>query len=271
MNVSETNETNVPLFGKDNLPVDADPTLGGHAWCYMRKTESTKALRVEGPFKVLTIHGGDPVECTDGWLAVDNQGHPYPIDDSVMRSGFEPVQLAEEHAAPIPDGWQGEQPAEGTRRKLILDTIVASGALAGDEPLKLADEIEQALLAVEPAQSAPVDEPLPGKDPEATPETSPPPMAGGEQPESREPEADEPPKPSVGRIVHFLDPVVGGQSKLCAAIVTEVIPAEGVGAPELVGLCVFPPSAAPYAINYVHEHRGSGPQPDCTWRFPERV
>lgn len=37
------------------------------------------AVRVEGPFTVETSDG--PVRCEDGWLAIDDQGNPYPIPE----------------------------------------------------------------------------------------------------------------------------------------------------------------------------------------------
>lgn len=80
-----------PLFGKDNLPADGDPDNGGHRWQEFQKVETTKAMRIEGPFRVITIHGGDPQVCEDGYLAVDNQGHPYPIAREVIEAGFRPV------------------------------------------------------------------------------------------------------------------------------------------------------------------------------------
>lgn len=79
-----------PLFSKDVLPDDfAGP--GGHAWAEFRKTTLTKALKIDGPFRVTTIHGGDPQACFDGWLALDSAGHPYPIDSSVFDATFEPA------------------------------------------------------------------------------------------------------------------------------------------------------------------------------------
>lgn len=52
------------------------------------------------------------------------------------------------------DGWQGTEPAEGTRRKLVFD-VLASGGIAGDLALTLADQIEERLLAIEPQQTPP--------------------------------------------------------------------------------------------------------------------
>lgn len=77
--------------------------------------------------------------------------------------------------------------------------------------------------------------------------------------------------PSVGRIVHFLDPLVGKPPVLCAAIITEVIPALKPDEETLVGLYVFPPDGSAYPISNVAEHRGSGIQPERTWCWPVRV
>lgn len=136
-----------PLFGKDNLPVDNDQALGGHAWLEFRKTATTKALRIEGPFRVITIHGGDPQECEDGWLALDSQGHPYPIDDRVFQETFKQVGV------PPYDGWQGTLPADGTRRRVILEAakgwILANPGkpvTSEEEAIEFADAIEEALL-----------------------------------------------------------------------------------------------------------------------------
>lgn len=46
-------------------------------WPKWRKTSITSAIRVEGRFVVLT--SGGPLECKDGYLAVDARGYPYPI------------------------------------------------------------------------------------------------------------------------------------------------------------------------------------------------
>lgn len=48
--------------------------------------------------------------------------------------------------APQPDGWQGTQPAEGTRRATILETIQTLPDATPLSPLDIADRIESALL-----------------------------------------------------------------------------------------------------------------------------
>lgn len=85
-----------PLFGKDNLPVGGDAELGGHPWREYQKKQPTKALRIDGTFRVVTIHGGEPQVCHDGYLAIDSQGHPYPIDRKVFEETFLPLGEAAE-------------------------------------------------------------------------------------------------------------------------------------------------------------------------------
>jgi len=51
-----------------------------------------------------------------------------------------------DYAAPAPNGWQGTQPAEGTRRATILAAIKSSPDGVPMTPLDLADRIESALL-----------------------------------------------------------------------------------------------------------------------------
>lgn len=67
---------NFPLIDRDNLAESSghgDPKL----WPRWQKIPETVAVRMDGPFRVLTPHGA--VTCQDGWLAVDNAGWPYPI------------------------------------------------------------------------------------------------------------------------------------------------------------------------------------------------
>lgn len=54
------------------------------------KTTPTKMTRIQGPFKVMTLHG--LVECEDGWLAVDEQGWPYPVDARVHAQTYRPYE-----------------------------------------------------------------------------------------------------------------------------------------------------------------------------------
>lgn len=62
-------------------PVGRDRNLDvlkPETWPRYRKVALTRAIRVvSGPFTVLTSEG--PLECKDGYLAVDARGYPYPI------------------------------------------------------------------------------------------------------------------------------------------------------------------------------------------------
>jgi hypothetical protein len=56
-----------------------------------RRTDTTWAGRVEGPFAVKTIHGG-VAACRDGWIARDAKGFFYPIDVAVFEQSYVPVE-----------------------------------------------------------------------------------------------------------------------------------------------------------------------------------
>lgn len=62
-------EYSMKTFDPDNLPE------GG--WGYYQKHSITRAQRIEGPFTVHTREG--VMVCSDGWLAIDSLGYPYPI------------------------------------------------------------------------------------------------------------------------------------------------------------------------------------------------
>jgi hypothetical protein len=66
------------------LPSDND------GWGEFRKTQTTKAVRIDGPFAVVTREG--ELTCPDGWLALDNNGDPYPIADDVFQAIYERVE-----------------------------------------------------------------------------------------------------------------------------------------------------------------------------------
>lgn len=55
-----------------------------------RKKVLTRAVRIKGPFRVLTSEG--PLTCTDGYLALDAHGYLYPI----ARQEFEMIYIPEE-------------------------------------------------------------------------------------------------------------------------------------------------------------------------------
>lgn len=59
-----------------------------------RKIRVTHALRVKGTFHCLTSEG-NVASCTDGWLAVDSRGYPYPINATEFDLTYEPVVPAD--------------------------------------------------------------------------------------------------------------------------------------------------------------------------------
>lgn len=69
-----------PTFDRDTLPDTAFPY-------YPRRITATRALRIRGPFAVDTLEGR--MACRDGWLALDVDGNPYPIDAEVFAKTFE--------------------------------------------------------------------------------------------------------------------------------------------------------------------------------------
>lgn len=71
-------------FSTDNMPENFLEQAGT-----FRKTALTRALRIDGPFKVETSEG--PLDCEDGWLAVDARGYPYPIADDEFTMIYEAV------------------------------------------------------------------------------------------------------------------------------------------------------------------------------------
>jgi hypothetical protein len=52
-----------------------------------KKVFRPKAIRMSGPFSCLTGEG-NIASCEDGWLAIDSQGHPYPIGAAEFDSTY---------------------------------------------------------------------------------------------------------------------------------------------------------------------------------------
>lgn len=71
----------MPYYSKDNLPV-------GEYKVY-KKVPVITAIQVSGPFYVETKEG--VLYCEDGYLALDIQGNPYPIDREIFESTYESV------------------------------------------------------------------------------------------------------------------------------------------------------------------------------------
>ncbi len=70
------------LFTKDSLP--KGPFRRFH------KIRTTLAVKVEGTFHCVTSEG-NVASCTDGWLAVDSRGYPYPVNTFEFTTTYEAV------------------------------------------------------------------------------------------------------------------------------------------------------------------------------------
>lgn len=55
-------------------------------WGIWTKTGKTLAVRINGPFATISKHG--VLSCQDGYLALDAEGYPYPIDREVFKNGY---------------------------------------------------------------------------------------------------------------------------------------------------------------------------------------
>ncbi len=113
-NATDEPTSGLPLFDIDNLPEDFEAP-GGAAWATFQKRVPTKAIRIDGPFEVVTSHGGDPVHCEDGWLAIDAAGYPYPITDGEFREAYQPEM----------------PPRESSSEALLLKVENAAGSVVG--------------------------------------------------------------------------------------------------------------------------------------------
>jgi hypothetical protein len=75
----------LPTFTREDLDSPAFGEPGE-----FRKTRTTRAWRILGPFRVQTREG--LMSCDDGWLAVDAHGNPYPIAADEFDRIYEPVE-----------------------------------------------------------------------------------------------------------------------------------------------------------------------------------
>jgi len=55
-----------------------------------RRVTTTLAMRVPEPFLCETIHG--PVTCDGGYVAFDNKGYPYPVDEEIFKRTYREVK-----------------------------------------------------------------------------------------------------------------------------------------------------------------------------------
>ncbi len=70
------------IFDKDNLP-DTN-------WYQYRKIATISATKIAGPFTVQFPEGY--IHCSDGYLAIDTRGYPYPIDTDEFEFTYEEVK-----------------------------------------------------------------------------------------------------------------------------------------------------------------------------------
>lgn len=67
-------------YNRNNIPI-------GHMARFDRKVLFVEATRIDGPFTVETREG--PLDCPDGYLAVDVNGDPYPIARDVFEKIYD--------------------------------------------------------------------------------------------------------------------------------------------------------------------------------------
>lgn len=75
-----------PHYTRDCLPDDG--------WEEFSRSNTTKMVRIDGPFTITTK--GEEVRCEDGWLALDSDGDPYPVDAQVHRTSYTQVSRVPE-------------------------------------------------------------------------------------------------------------------------------------------------------------------------------
>jgi hypothetical protein len=95
-------EPHGPVYHKDALP-DGE-------WGMYQKATPVKATPMVGRYSVKTQEG--MVNAEDGWLALDNGGHPYPIADKEFDEAYVPHM--DDKAAPQEPEPDATDPAEGT-------------------------------------------------------------------------------------------------------------------------------------------------------------
>lgn len=74
------------MFTKSNLPQMDD-------FRWFRKRLHTRATRIYGAFKTQTLEG--ELECKDGYLVLDADGNPYPVDKEIFEKTYETVNSIE--------------------------------------------------------------------------------------------------------------------------------------------------------------------------------
>jgi hypothetical protein len=86
-------EPQTPVYDRDNLPEYAP---GGATWADFTLREPLHAIRIEGAFQVrLPLEHSlrdeiGTLTCRDGWLAIDQNGDPFPIDAAQFDAIYHP-------------------------------------------------------------------------------------------------------------------------------------------------------------------------------------
>lgn len=135
------------VYSADNLP--------DGSWHEFRKTQPIEAMRMSDPFEVETREGR--VKCSDGWLAIDSEGYPYPIAAAEFDLSYEPTgRLTDAPDAPEADPQApddqvamdpGEQvdPAAEEPPAPMTEDLEQKVVLDPDEHFALMDELREAL------------------------------------------------------------------------------------------------------------------------------
>lgn len=84
-----------PIYDRESLPEDFD-VPGGAAWATFTLKEPLRAIRIEGAFQVRLPLGHalrddvGALTCEDGWLAIDQNGDPFPIANEQFEAIYHP-------------------------------------------------------------------------------------------------------------------------------------------------------------------------------------
>jgi hypothetical protein len=87
--MSDRWEHNATMYGAEGISRDGVKVIKDHAPLW-RKRKLTAAVRIVGPFSVMTRDG--ELTCEDGYLAVDSSGWPFPINRDEFESLYEAAE-----------------------------------------------------------------------------------------------------------------------------------------------------------------------------------